>query len=291
MGVNIGSLDTVFMRNIPPTNANYAQRAGRAGRSKESVAFVLTYANHNSHDQIYFNDPIPMIEGKINPPYFKLDNKKITLRHIMAFVISLFYRSTNLESKLRTFIDVGYSNLIQYINSNKEMLEKEIKRILNNESFEHFSNYHWFHEMIEENSLLDLFIKSVRIEMENLKKAEDKAREEKRYIDASSYANQSKNLLNMGIVEALAKYNVIPGYGFPIDVVPLKVYDRIKKDFNKSLDLSRDLAVALSEYAPDSEIIVDKNKYTSRYIILPKEGILPKYYYYRCLEKNAVKYR
>jgi len=289
MGVNIGSLDTVFMRNIPPTNANYAQRAGRAGRSKESVAFVLTFANHNSHDQIYFNDPIPMIEGKINPPYFKLDNKKITLRHIMAYVISLFYRSTNLESKLRTFIDIGYSNLIQYINSNKEILEKEMKHILNTESIEHFSNYRWFDEMLEDNSLLNLFIKSVRIEIDNLKKAEDKARDEKRYIDASSYANQRKNLLNMGIVEALAKYNVIPGYGFPIDVVPLKVYDRIKKDFNKSLDLGRDLAVALSEYAPDSEIIVDKNKYTSRYIILPKEGMLPMYYYYRCLEKKCGK--
>ena len=48
MGVNIGSLDTVFMRNIPPTNSNYAQRAGRAGRSDESVAFVVTYASHNS---------------------------------------------------------------------------------------------------------------------------------------------------------------------------------------------------------------------------------------------------
>ncbi|MCK9330037.1 MAG: DUF1998 domain-containing protein, partial [Candidatus Cloacimonetes bacterium] len=289
MGVNIGTLDTVFMRNVPPTNANYAQRAGRAGRSKESVAFVLTYANHNSHDQIYFNDPVPMIEGKINPPYFKLDNKKIALRHIMAYVISMFYRSTDLDSKLSTFIEVGYSNLLLFINDNKDFLENGIKSILHDDSLKYFDNYRWLDEMIAENSLLNIFLSGVKIEIDNLKNAEDKARDEKRYNDASSYSSQRKSLLNMGIVEALAKYNVIPGYGFPIDVVPLKVYDTIKKDFNKNLDLGRDLAVALSEYAPDSEIIVDKNKYTSRYIILPKEGELPKYYYYKCNEKKCGK--
>jgi hypothetical protein len=143
--------------------------------------------------------------------------------------------------------------------------------------------------MLDDNSLLNLFNKNVSVEIENLKDAEDKARDEKRYQDAFSYENQKKKLFQMGIVEALAKYNVIPGYGFPIDVVPLKVYDRIKKDFNKSLDLGRDLAVALSEYAPDSEIIVDKNKYTSRYIIQPKEGSLPKFFYYKCLEKKCEK--
>ena len=41
-------------------------------------------------------------------------------------------------------------------------------------------------------------------------------------------------------------------------------------------------SIAISEYAPDSEVIVNKNKYASRYIILPSKGTLPRYYYYRC---------
>ncbi|MDD3384064.1 MAG: DUF1998 domain-containing protein, partial [Bacilli bacterium] len=70
---------------------------------------------------------------------------------------------------------------------------------------------------------------------------------------------------------------------------PLKIYDRVRRRFNTSLDLNRDLSLALSEYAPDSEVVVDKNKYTSRYIILPREGSLPRYFYYKCTNEACGK--
>lgn len=50
MGIDIGDLETVFMRNVPPSPANYVQRAGRAGRRKDSAAYILTYCGTGSHD-------------------------------------------------------------------------------------------------------------------------------------------------------------------------------------------------------------------------------------------------
>ncbi|MCL6431196.1 MAG: helicase C-terminal domain-containing protein [Anaerolineae bacterium] len=32
LGVDLGDLDIVFLRNVPPESFNYAQRVGRAGR-------------------------------------------------------------------------------------------------------------------------------------------------------------------------------------------------------------------------------------------------------------------
>lgn len=54
----------------------------------------------------------------------------------------------------------------------------------------------------------------------------------------------------------------IPKYGFPVDVVELQIYK--EGIIDNSYDLSRDLKIAISEYAPDSEIIVDGNLSSSK---------------------------
>jgi superfamily II DNA helicase RecQ len=65
LGVDISALNVVYMRNVPPTPANYAQRSGRAGRSGQA-ALVLTYCSSQSpHDQYFFRDPRAMVHGEV----------------------------------------------------------------------------------------------------------------------------------------------------------------------------------------------------------------------------------
>ncbi len=84
LGVDISALNAVYLRNIPPTPANYAQRSGRAGRSGQA-ALVLTYcASQSPHDQYFFRDPKAMVHGEVRPPLLDLANRDLVESHLHA---------------------------------------------------------------------------------------------------------------------------------------------------------------------------------------------------------------
>jgi ATP-dependent helicase YprA (DUF1998 family) len=275
MGVDVSNLETVFLRNIPPLASNYAQRVGRAGRSVNAAAFALTFARLSSHDFTFFDNPKEMINGKISPPNFTLDNEKILKRHIYAVALSLYLRmNPDLYSgnNAKAFInDKGYQGFINWLKSEPQELSDLLRNsisITNEQLKEKYINsFDWLEEFCGEQGIFKKTINEFETNVDYLKKEYEKAMRTRDEKTALVFSRKLERYQKNDLIDFLVRGNILPKYGFPIDSVELT--QNIASQSFKSLNLSRDLSVAIAEYAPSSEVVADGGLYKSRYIRKP----------------------
>ena len=284
LGVDVGDLEAVFLKNIPPSPANYIQRAGRAGRNTDSTAFILTYARLNSHDLSHFNSLDRMLLGKITPPHFMLKNEKIVQRHIFATALAFFWKenpeyftSVGEFFKEKKVIKLFYN----YLSQMNTDLQLNIESFIPQELIESFRDWKWVEILFNDgNGLLEKvaaeYYEDKNIISEQIKIASDK----QKFIVAERLKRMLNTLDSQQILSFFSKKNIIPKYGFPVDIVEL--YLPYNSDVSNQIELSRDLRIALSEYAPESENVANGNLLKSRYIkrVPHKEWL--KYSYRKC---------
>ena len=276
MGVDVGDLETVFMKNMPPSPANYTQRAGRAGRRADAVAYALTFCKVGSHDLTFFKEPETMIRGKIRPPKFNIHNEKIVKRHMQSFLISSFWRHhPALYKDVQTFYEAdNFSKFMTYIRENKENMITHLQSII--PSGLHHKIEGWYSMYLSDNSIFMEDRSQYLAEVEELVEAmeEFKQDDNKLYL-ANRISFSLRKIREKNILNYLSARNILPKYGFPIDSVEL-ITDpsSVESTFGQGeLRLQRDLMQAISEYAPGSQVIADGKLYTSQYIKRPPQKV------------------
>jgi hypothetical protein len=286
LGVDVGELESVFMRNVPPSAANYVQRAGRAGRRTSSAAFALTFAQRRSHDLAHFGDPKRMVSGQISAPHFRIANEKIVRRHVYATALAAFWKEHpatfgNVASFFFRDGTNGPELLADYLGRRPDDLRISLERTVPQELQLRLqiNDWDWVAGLLDKDEgMLTKARTEVETDVEDLQRARQRLIEQNRPSDF--VLRRINTIKRRYLINHLSSRNVIPKYGFPVDVVELEVWHHA--DEARRLELDRDLRIALSEYAPSSQVVAGGKLWTSRYLKKVPDRAWPQYTYAIC---------
>jgi len=290
MGIDVGNLKAVLLRNVPPTASSYIQRAGRAGRRKDGISAALTFCRNLPHDQYNYQHPHDIIQGAVPAPFLNIANIPLTQRHCNSLLLGNFLRDISLYGD--SSIELSENIVIHdfFLNAtngdclaskfatwcrekaNKRRLTNTLELVIPDELNSQLSAEDAINSSIDslcdaEKSVLKYQVLSVLDrfdeQMNDLQVELLKASGPKRTaiaISLSSLERLKDQFVKQRLIDFLSSCSWLPGYAFPQDNVKLLVRHT---EYIERMRLERDREIGISEYAPGSEVVADGKVFTS----------------------------
>jgi hypothetical protein len=236
-GVDIGSLSAVMMGNVPPQRFNYQQRVGRAGRRGKPLSLALCVARGNSHDQTHYSQSKRIVASTPADPYLDLERVEILMRILNKQVLKLAFSSFELfDDEITDNVHGEFGKYDKWLNYRKTVQD-------------------WISD--HESEILDI-IKQLK-EGTSIPETDNFIYQKLKTNLVSSIdevVNNERDYNQLALSERLANAGYLPMFGFPTNIRVL--YESPAKKLPPENAIDRDLDIAISEFAPGSEVIKDK---------------------------------
>lgn len=265
LGVNIGTLYSVLLRNAPHGPANYVQRAGRAGRMLR-IGFVTTFCSTGPHDRHCFEDPAWLVRGEYRPPIVRLTNEKIVARHVRSFAFEELNQDfswlmgellEDVQNPAVLKADL-YAPLVSVLKSRSSEIAAKAKEV--------FEGREAARTVVE--SLADDFEGTVRDWHEQVKRLHREFQEftlirptpesnQKRRARERAYGELTTDRQKAFVLSYLSEVGMLPSYQFPTDTFSLD------PGVGDTPTLRRPAWIALFEFAPGNMVYANGHKLKS----------------------------
>lgn len=286
MGVDIGSVSTVMMTNVPPSIANYRQRVGRAGRRRQAMALAFTYCRDTPIEWEAFRQPLRLLGRAVAAPKVSLDSAPLVQRHANALLLAAFVRQQNgdttttkagafygFPADLRTERlpdppSVAFRNWLGKPSVRADLAEA-IDELVRGSVLEN------------DKGVFDGAIAAVEAAEAEFRAAWDGLQSQAigldRDVARKAIGFQLQRLCGEFLLSDLSDRGVLPGHGFPTAVVQFIHKDEPDRDevaaeegspFRRRFFASRNLDQAMRDYAPGADVVIDGLVYRSAGITL-----------------------
>ena len=232
-----------------------------------------------------------MVRGRIRPPAVRISNPKIVLRHLHAEALAEFFRcypelfkdqidsvfspESDVPGKMLGFLEARPANLLARL---RTVVPSSLHSVLG------IDNWSWLGDSADSESFsgrLNQAAEDIRRDWQLLAKAMQDAAAANRFRNADRYQKQLNTLRRRSLLGKLGTYGLMPKYGFPTEVVQLKLRSSSREA--GQVELERDMKLALTEFAPENQVVAASRVWTSEAIVLPiGDRKLHEYWYWSC---------